>query len=56
MIRLKNGYRVDPAKIILRYADVLLMYAEAKIELNEIDQSVLDAINEFVPVHTGTGS
>ena len=31
--------------IILRYADMLLMYAEAKIELNEIDQSVLDAIN-----------
>lgn len=30
---------------IMRYADVLLMYAEAKIELNEIDQSVLDAIN-----------
>lgn len=32
--------------IIMRYADVLLMYAEAKIELNEIDQSVLDAINK----------
>ena len=31
--------------IIMRYADVLLMYAEAKIELNQIDQSVLDAIN-----------
>jgi len=30
---------------IMRYADVLLMYAEAKIELNEIDQTVLDAIN-----------
>ena len=33
-------------KIIVRYADVLLMYAEAKIELNQIDQSVLDAINQ----------
>ena len=32
--------------IIVRYADVLLMYAEAKIELDEIDQSVLDAIND----------
>lgn len=31
--------------IIIRYADVLLMYAEAKIELNEIDKSVLDAMN-----------
>jgi len=32
--------------IILRYADVLLMYAEAKIELNQLDQSVYDAINK----------
>lgn len=32
--------------IIIRYADVLLIYAEAKIELNQIDQSVLDAINQ----------
>jgi hypothetical protein len=32
--------------ILMRYADVLLMYAEAKIELNEIDDSVLDAINQ----------
>ena len=31
--------------ILIRYADVLLMYAEAKIELNELDQSVYDAIN-----------
>lgn len=30
---------------LMRYADVLLMYAEAKMELNEIDNSVLDAIN-----------
>jgi hypothetical protein len=32
--------------IILRYAEVLLTYAEAKIESNSIDQSVYDAINE----------
>lgn len=31
---------------IMRYADVLLMYAEAKIELGEIDQATLDAINQ----------
>lgn len=31
--------------ILMRYAEVLLTYAEAKIELNEIDQSVIDAIN-----------
>ena len=38
-------YKIDPDNIIIRYADVLLIYAEAKIELNQIDQSVLDAIN-----------
>lgn len=32
--------------MLIRYAEVLLNYAEAKIELNEIDQSCLDAINE----------
>lgn len=32
--------------ILIRYADVLLMYAEAKIELNELDNSVYDAINQ----------
>lgn len=37
--------RSDHNKIIIRYADVLLMYAEAKTELNEIDDSVLTAIN-----------
>ena len=31
---------------ILRFAEVLLTYAEAKIELNELDASVYDAINE----------
>ncbi|MGQ7871014.1 RagB/SusD family nutrient uptake outer membrane protein [Sunxiuqinia sp. sy24] len=32
--------------ILLRYAEVLLTYAEAKIELNEIDNSVYNAINQ----------
>lgn len=31
--------------ILLRYAEVLLTYAEARIEMNQIDQSVTDAIN-----------
>jgi hypothetical protein len=31
--------------ILMRYAEVLLIYAEAKIEANDMDQSVLDAIN-----------
>lgn len=42
---LANGRIIEPEQIIIRYADVLLMYAEAKTELNEIDKSVLDAIN-----------
>jgi len=41
-----DDYKTDPDKIIIRYADVLMMYAEAKIELNEIDETVLKAINQ----------
>ncbi|MDN5199712.1 RagB/SusD family nutrient uptake outer membrane protein [Fulvivirgaceae bacterium BMA10] len=32
--------------ILLRYAEMLLTYAEAKIEESSIDQSVLDALND----------
>lgn len=38
-------YLADNDVILMRYADVLLMYAEAKIELGEIDNTVLNAIN-----------
>lgn len=38
-------FEAENDKIILRYADILLMYAEAKTELNSIDATVLDAIN-----------
>ncbi|MDR0792924.1 MAG: RagB/SusD family nutrient uptake outer membrane protein [Chitinophagaceae bacterium] len=31
---------------LIRYAEILLTYAEAKIELNQIDNSVYDAINQ----------
>ena len=41
-----DDFYAENDKLIMRYADVLLMYAEAKIELNEIDQSVLDAMNQ----------
>lgn len=41
----ENGKEAENDYIIMRYADVLLMYAEAKIELNEIDDTVLEAIN-----------
>ncbi len=43
---LLNSFKPEPDKIIIRFADVLLMYAEAKIELGEIDQTVHDAINK----------
>ncbi|SJN19818.1 RagB/SusD family nutrient uptake outer membrane protein [Sphingobacterium sp. JB170] len=43
---LLNSWRIEPDNIIIRYADILLIYAEAKIELNEIDESVLHAINQ----------
>lgn len=36
----------DNDAIIVRLAEMLLTYAEAKIELGEADQSVLDAINK----------
>ncbi|WPO78297.1 RagB/SusD family nutrient uptake outer membrane protein [Flavobacterium sp. KACC 22761] len=32
--------------LMMRYAEILLMYAEAKIELNQIDGTVTGAINE----------
>jgi hypothetical protein len=40
-----KDYLTDPDLTVIRYADVLLMYAEAKIELDQIDASVLAAIN-----------
>ena len=41
----QNGFKTNPDIMWIRYADVLLMYAEAKIELNQIDKSVVDAMN-----------
>lgn len=40
------GQDVASENILIRYAEVLLTYAEAKIEAGQIDQSVLDAINK----------
>jgi hypothetical protein len=42
---IKNGNQSDINYIVLRYADVLLMYAEAKTELNQIDESVYETVN-----------
>jgi len=36
----------DNDDVIIRFAEILLIYAEAKIELGEIDASVLDAFNK----------
>ncbi|GAA4410747.1 RagB/SusD family nutrient uptake outer membrane protein [Nibrella viscosa] len=36
----------DADALIIRYAEILLTYAEAKIELGEMDASVLNAINQ----------
>ena len=41
-----NVTRSELDFMLMRYAEVLLTYAEAKIELNQIDQSVIDAINQ----------
>ena len=38
--------RSEQPVFLIRYAEVLLNFAEAKIESGDIDQSVLDAINE----------
>jgi hypothetical protein len=42
---IKNGNQSDINYIVLRYADILLIYAEAKTELNQIDESVYEAVN-----------
>lgn len=39
------GGTAGTENILIRYAEVLLTYAEAKIEAGQIDQTVLDAIN-----------
>ena len=40
-----NVWNMENDQILMRYAEVLLTYAEAKIEANQIDQSVFDALN-----------
>ncbi len=42
-----NLIQAESNVILIRYAEVLLTYAEAKIEANSIDQSVYDAINSL---------
>ncbi len=41
----QNAFAGKSGYILLRYADVLLTYAEAKTELNQLDATVTSAIN-----------
>lgn len=40
-----DDYMASADIVVMRYADVLLMFAEAKIELGELDQEAVDAMN-----------
>lgn len=40
-------YTIDAPVRLMRYADVLLMYAESKMELGQIDESVFNALNSI---------
>ncbi|CAL1517177.1 RagB/SusD family nutrient uptake outer membrane protein [Chitinophaga sp. MM2321] len=42
----ENAFLSRVSFILMRYAEVLLTYAEAKIELNELDGTVIAAINK----------
>lgn len=42
----ENAFQARVNFILMRYAEILLTYAEAKIELGEMDGSVIDAINK----------
>lgn len=44
---ISRNQQCDYPIILCRYAEILLIYAEAKIELNEIDQSVVEALNHI---------
>lgn len=41
-----DDYLMESDIVIMRYADVLLMLAEAKIELGELDQQVVESMNK----------
>lgn len=42
----ENAFAARVNFILMRYAEILLMYAEAKIEQNSLDATVIDAINQ----------
>ncbi|MDF9797588.1 hypothetical protein OKW21_002851 [Catalinimonas alkaloidigena] len=43
----ENAFAARVNFILMRYAEILLTYAEAKIELNELDASVIEAIDQL---------
>lgn len=51
-----NGFECAMPNVVMRYADVLLMYAEAKIELGECDDAARDALNQVrARAYNGSG-
>lgn len=42
----ENAFQARVNFILMRYAEILLTYAESKIELGELDATVINAINE----------
>lgn len=47
-VRTETGYFADGDRnfMVIRYADILLMYAEAKLKLGEIDSDMFDALDQ----------
>jgi hypothetical protein len=43
----ENAFLSRVSYSLMRYAEILLTYAEAKIELGEVDQSVITAVNRL---------
>ncbi|GAB2669855.1 RagB/SusD family nutrient uptake outer membrane protein [Flavihumibacter cheonanensis] len=43
----ENAFQSRVSYSLMRYAEILLTYAEAKIELGEVDESVITAINRL---------
>lgn len=52
----ENGYECAMPCVVMRYADVLLMYAEAKIEMGECDDEARGILNEIrARAYNGSG-
>lgn len=47
MMTNENAFAAYLNFILMRYAEILLVYAEAKIELNQLDETVVGALNQI---------